>query len=98
MISRLLAYAQLLRISNTLTAVADVWMGMLVALAVRLQLVPLSPREMLGAGLITLASSLLYHAGMVLNDVFDAEQDAVLRPTRPIPRGEITWKLSLIHI
>lgn len=79
MLQRLKAYAELLRISNTLTAVADVWMGMIVAtgtLAPWTVSVPL-----------TIASILLYHSGMVLNDLFDAEQDAKERPTRPIPSG-----------
>jgi len=41
-------------------------------------------------GLIWAASSLLYLAGMVLNDVFDADQDLVERPSRPLPSGRIS--------
>ena len=40
-------------------------------------------------GLLT-ALSLFYVAGMVLNDAFDAEIDARLRPKRPIPSGEVS--------
>ena len=36
------------------------------------------------------SSVLLYWAGMALNDVADAELDAVERPERPIPSGRIT--------
>ena len=40
------------------------------------------------AGLL-LASSCLYLAGMILNDVFDIDQDRQQRPSRPLPAGEI---------
>jgi len=40
-------------------------------------------------GLMLLAFSLFYTGGMFLNDAFDAPFDAVQRPERPIPSGEI---------
>ena len=40
-------------------------------------------------GLLVVTSCLLYTAGMVLNDVFDAPLDARERPLRPIPSGRI---------
>jgi hypothetical protein len=40
-------------------------------------------------GLVMLAASLLYLAGMYLNDYFDRAIDAAERPDRPIPAGEI---------
>jgi 4-hydroxybenzoate polyprenyltransferase len=36
------------------------------------------------------ASILVYAAGMVLNDHADRARDALLRPERPIPRGEVS--------
>ena len=39
--------------------------------------------------LMLLAFSLFYTGGMFLNDAFDARFDAVQRPERPIPSGEI---------
>lgn len=39
--------------------------------------------------LSTAGCSLLYLAGMVLNDAFDVQWDAVHRPERPIPSGRI---------
>jgi 4-hydroxybenzoate polyprenyltransferase len=36
------------------------------------------------------SSCCLYMAGMVLNDVFDVDQDADERPFRPIPSGRVT--------
>jgi 4-hydroxybenzoate polyprenyltransferase len=41
-----------------------------------------------GWGLLLVGLSLLYVAGMYLNDAFDARIDAVERPSRPIPSGE----------
>lgn len=38
---------------------------------------------------LLLASSLMYIAGMVLNDVYDFEQDKKERPERPLPSGRI---------
>ena len=37
------------------------------------------------------AMSLMYVAGMFLNDAFDREIDAVERPERPIPSGQVTF-------
>ena len=35
------------------------------------------------------ATLCFYYAGMILNDVFDRESDALERPERPLPRGWI---------
>ena len=45
-----------------------------------------------GAGFVMmlLAFTLFYTGGMFLNDAFDAEFDAVHRPERPIPSGEVS--------
>ena len=43
-----------------------------------------------GWAVLLIGLSLLYVAGMYLNDAFDAEVDAVERSGRPIPRGEAT--------
>lgn len=43
----------------------------------------------LGTGWLVLALSLLYSAGMVLNDAFDHAIDAKERPSRPIPSGAV---------
>lgn len=42
--------------------------------------------------LMLLAFSLFYTGGMFLNDAFDAAYDAVERPERPIPSGEISGR------
>jgi hypothetical protein len=77
----LLAWLRLFRIPNVFTSLADVLMGFaLVAHGFE----PLP--ALIG---LLVASALLYTAGMVLNDVFDVEQDARERPERPIPSGRI---------
>jgi hypothetical protein len=41
------------------------------------------------------ASTSLYAAGMVWNDVADRESDALLRPERPLPRGDVALPLAV---
>jgi 4-hydroxybenzoate polyprenyltransferase len=77
-----LAWLQLLRLANVLTAVADVAMGFLITHG---DLQPVGQFALLAA-----ASCLLYLSGMVLNDVFDAEVDAREQPQRPIPSGRVS--------
>ncbi len=78
-----LAYLQLFRLPNVFTAIADVMMGYLVVRGT------LSPADTLPLLLLVLASSLIYTAGMVLNDVFDYQVDSRDRPHRPLPSGRI---------
>jgi len=75
------AYFELLRLPNVFTAWADVLMGFLVV-GVTWKLIP-------GCAAILGASTCLYLAGMVLNDLFDISQDAIERPHRPIPSGRM---------
>lgn len=87
--NKLLAYLQLFRIPNVFTAMADIAAGYLF---VRGDLAPL-----LVFGSLLAASSLLYTAGMVLNDVYDYKQDLNERPDRPLPSGRIRrdWAMWL---
>ncbi len=69
------------RVSNLPTVWTNVAAGMALAGA-----------DALPAGLLALtalAASLLYVGGMYLNDAFDAGWDAVHRPERPIPAGDV---------
>ena len=79
--SKLRAYLELLRLPNVFTAMADVLMGFLLTHAT------LKPTS--AAVLLLAASSCLYLAGMVLNDVFDYDIDRVERPKRPLPSRRI---------
>ncbi|TWT87387.1 prenyltransferase [Pseudobythopirellula maris] len=85
-LSKALAWARLLRISNAPTAAADVWMGYAIATG------GATP----GWELVwlTLASLCLYSAGMAMNDWFDAEIDAEERPCRPIPSGWVSLRAA----
>jgi 4-hydroxybenzoate polyprenyltransferase len=87
-VSTLRNYLELVRLPAVFTAVADVMMGYLVT---RGELRP-------AAAFVVLAtiSALLYLAGMVLNDVFDAESDARERPERPIPSGCVSRKRAAV--
>jgi len=85
---RLLAYAQLMRLPNVFTAMADIFMGFWFTHET------LSPVATFL--LLLLSSSCLYTAGMVLNDVFDIEQDRRERPNRPLPSGRIDSKTAAL--
>jgi 4-hydroxybenzoate polyprenyltransferase len=80
--SRALAWWQLLRAANVFTAASNVIAGFLIVQR------SWAPAETLA--LLVASSACLYLAGMVLNDVYDAELDAVERPERPIPAGHIS--------
>jgi 4-hydroxybenzoate polyprenyltransferase len=79
--SRALAWWQLVRAANVFTAASNVIAGFLIVQHAW------APAETLA--LLIGSSACLYLAGMVLNDVYDAEVDAVERPERPIPAGHI---------
>jgi 4-hydroxybenzoate polyprenyltransferase len=79
--SKLFAYAQLMRLPNFFTAMAD----------------PLAGWFVVGGGLpawhvvaLTLAGGCLYTSGVVFNDYFDYDLDCVERPERPLPSGAIS--------
>jgi 4-hydroxybenzoate polyprenyltransferase len=91
--SRLLAYAQLIRLPNVFTALADICLGLLTT-AVLLQ-TPETARWWLAGGCLLAASACLYSAGMVWNDWFDLEQDRRERPFRPLPSERISTNLAV---
>ncbi len=76
--TRIWAYLQLMRPANIVTAWADILTGF-AASGAALE----SPLAWL-----ILATTGLYGGGVVFNDVFDADLDAVERPERPIPTGK----------
>lgn len=87
----MLAYLQLLRLPTVFTALADIFLGFI-----------LTHREFQPwdkfAGLLV-ASSCLYLAGMVFNDVFDVQQDTRERSNRPIPSGRVPiWSAVLLGV
>lgn len=84
---RAAAYASLVRVPNLFTAPPDVLLGATLVTGG----VAAAPREVAG---LALASVLLYAAGTILNDAFDAPVDARERPERPIPSGEVTRRAA----
>jgi 4-hydroxybenzoate polyprenyltransferase len=82
------AYFELLRFPAVFTAIADVMMGYLVTHG------DLRPFRL--SGLLVLSSALMYLAGMVLNDYYDAEIDAIERPNRPIPSGRVARRFAAV--
>ncbi|QJW88572.1 UbiA-like protein EboC [Spirosoma taeanense] len=76
------AFLSLTRPANLVTAIADVLAGM----AIAGYFLDASPAPA-PVGWLALSTVCLYGGGVVFNDVFDAELDAVERPERPIPSG-----------
>lgn len=87
-----LPYFQLFRLPNLFTAWADIFAGYLVVAQFSDETASLAPLPVFLC-LIT-ASSLIYSAGMALNDYYDLEQDRRERPQRPLPSGRVSPRLA----
>src|SRR5258708_18502037 len=84
----LLPYAQLVRLPNAFTAIADIVLGFLVTGALWSEGGIRWSR--LGAFIcLLIASTLLYWAGMVWNDYFDLAEDRRDRQGRQLPSGRV---------
>jgi 4-hydroxybenzoate polyprenyltransferase len=100
----IMPYLRLMRPANIITAMADILAGFAVAnsiLFIGLNTaltnaftslwISNEPVSILyGLAFLLLSTIGLYGGGVVLNDVFDAELDAVERPERPIPSGKVS--------
>lgn len=84
------ALLSLTRPANLVTAIADVLAGMAIA---GYFLIPNPPPA--AVGLLALATVGLYGGGVVFNDVFDADLDAVERPERAIPSGAVSKNAAI---
>jgi 4-hydroxybenzoate polyprenyltransferase len=82
---RALAYAQLLRLPNAFSAVADIAMAGLAA-----------GGAWPAVGVLIAASVCLYLSGMAFNDFFDRHDDAKTQAFRPIPSGRVAAKAAAI--
>jgi 4-hydroxybenzoate polyprenyltransferase len=93
-------YLELMRLPNVFTAMADVAMGFLFVQP------QVSDLGLWALAFLLAASSLLYIAGVVFNDVFDIETDRIERPQRPLPSGRVSirgaskfaWKALLLGV
>lgn len=83
-------YLQLTRPANIVTAIADILAGMAIA------------QFTFGASpayWLVLSTVGLYGGGVVMNDVFDAQLDAIERPERPIPSGRVPiWSAAFMGL
>jgi 4-hydroxybenzoate polyprenyltransferase len=82
----LLGLARLTRPANIITAYADIFAGYAAASAAAPAAVPF----------LLLATTGLYGGGVVFNDVFDANIDAIERPERPIPNGTVSLTAAAV--
>ncbi len=81
--TRISAWLQLMRFPNLLTVPGDPIAGYLIAV----QASYVSATGLFG---VVLAALLFYAAGLIMNDLFDEEEDRRDRPDRPLPSGAVT--------
>jgi heme O synthase-like polyprenyltransferase len=79
-------YLQLMRPANLITAIADIMAGLSMA-KFTFSTETVSIQTIL---LLSISTVGLYGGGVVFNDVFDAELDAIERPERAIPSGKVS--------
>lgn len=85
-------YLQLMRPANLVTAIADILAGLSLAKFI-FSTDTLSIQTII---LLCIATVGLYGGGVVFNDVFDAELDAIERPERAIPSGKVSKQNATI--
>lgn len=90
------AYIRIMRPVNSLFAGFAVLLGVIIAAGTILPPGEAAPSLFIYPALI-LAVSLITAAGNVINDYFDREIDAVNRPRRPIPAGEVSPGTALCY-
>lgn len=92
-----MGFARLARPANLPTAAADIFAGMTIGLYVQNTdvLVFLSDNVSSVVSLV-FSSIFLYGGGVVFNDVFDAELDAIERPERAIPSGLVPLSQAVV--
>ena len=96
-----LAYLQLVRLPNIFMALADIVMGFLLThrladlganLGASALLAELGHKYGVLLGLLMASSASFYAGGVILNDVFDYDDDLRERPERPLPSGRISLR------
>ena len=85
-------YLQLMRPANLVTAIADILAGLSLAKFIFSTDI-LSIQTVI---LLSISTVGLYGGGVVFNDVFDAELDAIERPERAIPSGKVSKQNATI--
>ncbi|SNR38997.1 4-hydroxybenzoate polyprenyltransferase [Maribacter sedimenticola] len=83
-------YLELMRPANLPTAAADIFAGIAIILYLRnIEVLSFLSENGGDVFLLVFSSIALYAGGVVFNDVFDAELDALERPERAIPSGRV---------
>lgn len=82
-------WLRLIRLPTVFTAMADIFLGFLVVSTGEF-------KPIASFGLLLAASSCLYFAGMVFNDVFDLKKDTEEQPNRPLPSGAISLRAASV--
>lgn len=99
---KLIGYLRLMRPANVVTSVADILAGIAIAgyfvASSGPWFTPVNGANLPFLPIILLCISTigLYSGGIIMNDVFDAQLDAVERPERPIPSGLISKNAATI--
>lgn len=91
-----MGFLRLMRPANLPTAGADVLAGAAITGAVSTQIPFTLTTAFCDLILLFFSSVALYAGGVVLNDYFDADLDAIERPERAIPSGLISKKEALL--
>ncbi len=91
--NRVMAYLQMMRPANIVTAWADILAGYAAA---GLVIETLDATALYPLFWLLLATTGLYGGGVVFNDVCDAKLDAQERPERPIPSGRSSLQEGII--
>lgn len=84
-------FLRLLRLPGVFTALADILAGFFI--------IKLSGLDFERVGTLPYmlgASACLYLGGMVWNDLFDVDEDALMRPSRPLPSGRLRMTTAFI--
>lgn len=81
----MIAYFRLLRLPNVFSAIADILAGYFLATTAAHTAI-----DWLVLASLCAVSAALYLAGMAFNDIADRDEDARVRPTRPIPSGAVS--------
>ncbi|WP_291962084.1 UbiA-like protein EboC [Maribacter sp.] len=93
---KLMGFARLARPANLPTAAADIMAGFAIALYLKnIVVIDFLKEHNVDLLLLVISSVSLYAGGVVFNDVFDADLDAVERPERAIPSGLVPKKEAI---
>ena len=93
----MIGFLKLVRLPNVFTALSNVlgaWA--VVTILTKKQILGLASIESSKVILLLISSASLYMAGMAFNDIADREEDAKIRPNRPIPSGAVSLNQAIL--